>query len=942
MKINTPVTQTEIFLEPRQTIVSKTDLKGVITYVNHDFLEISGFSERELIGQSHNIVRHPDMPPEAFADLWMQMKAGRPWTGLVKNRCKNGDYYWVLANATPVYENDVVIGYMSVRSAPPRERVEAAENAYQKFREGKASGLAIREGRVVNSGLGLGGRVKNLNIGQRVFALFLLFTVSMLLVSGFGIMATNESNSQLQTVYIDRVVPLRELKQVADAYAVSVVDLSHKTRDSAESFGTGLIKLEAAEDVIKDRWKAYASTDLTEEEKVLVAEAESLMHKADSAIIQLKNIFSNKDRDALAFFAAKDLYPAIDPISDKLSELVELQLRVAKSRVEESQAVAQASVIRQVLLISISALFGLYLAIGLVRGIRRPIEAAAVFFRQLSEGRSDLKIESESRDELTAISDAARIMQIKSGFDMSEARRVASEAVRIKIGLDNVVTNVMIADTRFNIIYMNRAIHEMFANAKSDIEKDIPQFKQTDLLGSSIDIFHKNPAHQRAMLDKLSGTHRATIRIGGRTFVLTVNPVVDIDGARHGYVVEWVDRTMEEAVEDEVAIIVSGASHGDFSQRLSVEGKAGFFLRLANDLNMLVQTSEQGLDDVVQVLSGIAEGDLTRNITAEYRGTFGQLKDDSNQTVRRLTEIISKIRQATASINRAAREIASGNQDLSRRTEEQANSLEEAASSMEQLSGTVKHNAENALKANELASNAQHVAVKGGEVVGLVVQTMSAIHQSSSKIADIIGVIDGIAFQTNILALNAAVEAARAGEQGRGFAVVATEVRNLAQRSANAAKEIKGLISDSMEKVEIGNKQVAQAGQTMVQVVSSIQQVARIMADIAHASREQSAGIEQVSLAVSQMDEVTQQNAALVEQAAAAAESLEEQADSLVQMVSVFKLSDVGGVVQRGSPRRLPSMRPTTQQVPESGVMRSKTRKPVALPAGLDDNWKEF
>jgi methyl-accepting chemotaxis protein len=258
---------------------------------------------------------------------------------------------------------------------------------------------------------------------------------------------------------------------------------------------------------------------------------------------------------------------------------------------------------------------------------------------------------------------------------------------------------------------------------------------------------------------------------------------------------------------------------------------------------------------------------------------------------------------------------------------------------MEQLTSTVKQNADNARQANELAGNAQQVAEKGGVVVGQVVQTMGAIAKSSHKIADIIGVIDGIAFQTNILALNAAVEAARAGEQGRGFAVVATEVRSLAQRSAAAAKEIKELIADSVDKVESGNKQVEQAGKTMEQVVTSIKSVARIMSDISEASREQSAGIEQVSLAVSQMDEVTQQNAALVEEAAAAAESLEEQAQALAQSVSIFHID---GQLQRASASTLSgiALLPTA---PASSVERRNVPKPFrSLGAPVDDEWHEF
>ena len=248
MKINLPVTQHEVMLLTGQNIVSKTDLKGQITYVNETFLEISGFTEAELIGQSHNIVRHPDMPPEAFADFWATIKGERPWTGLVKNRCKNGDHYWVLANATPIFQSGVVTGYMSVRTAPSRDQVEAAEGAYRLFREGRAAGLAIREGQVVKAGFSLATWLNNRSIAQRIFAIGGLLTAGMLIVGGLGLMAVGEGNERLNTVYVDRVVPLQQLKEVADAYAVSIVDLSHKARDGAESFESGLGKVNQAQD----------------------------------------------------------------------------------------------------------------------------------------------------------------------------------------------------------------------------------------------------------------------------------------------------------------------------------------------------------------------------------------------------------------------------------------------------------------------------------------------------------------------------------------------------------------------------------------------------------------------------------------------------------------------------------------------------------------------
>jgi methyl-accepting chemotaxis protein len=298
--------------------------------------------------------------------------------------------------------------------------------------------------------------------------------------------------------------------------------------------------------------------------------------------------------------------------------------------------------------------------------------------------------------------------------------------------------------------------------------------------------------------------------------------------------------------------------------------------------------------EAVAVAGRVASGDLSSRIEVHSKDETGRLLQALKQMNESLVKIVGEVRSGSEAIGGGTRQIASGNADLSQRTEEQASSLEETASSMEELTSTVKQNAENARQANQLALGASDVAVKGGSVVRQVVGTMASINESSKKIVDIIGVIDGIAFQTNILALNAAVEAARAGEQGRGFAVVATEVRNLAQRSAAAAKEIKALIGDSVDKVGAGSKLVDEAGKTMEEIVASVKRVTDIMSEITAASQEQSAGIEQVNQAIAQMDEVTQQNAALVEEAAAAAESLQERARNLQAAVSVFTM-DGGG-----------------------------------------------
>ncbi|MFZ6675161.1 methyl-accepting chemotaxis protein [Undibacterium sp. Xuan67W] len=377
----------------------------------------------------------------------------------------------------------------------------------------------------------------------------------------------------------------------------------------------------------------------------------------------------------------------------------------------------------------------------------------------------------------------------------------------------------------------------------------------------------------------------------------------------------------------------------------------------------LLRAISNPLKAVLHQFDSIGNGDLTNQIKPKSNDEMGQLLSGLENMRQSLVQTVTVVRQGSSSIALSSDEIATGNMDLSSRTEQQAASLEETASSMEELTSTVQQNADNARQANTLAVAASEVATRGGQVVGDVVHTMSSIKESSKKIVDIIAVIDGIAFQTNILALNAAVEAARAGEQGRGFAVVASEVRNLAQRSASAAKEIKTLIGDSVDKVEVGTRLVDDAGKTMDEIVTSIQSVADIMAEITAASAEQSDGISQVNQAITKMDEATQQNAALVEQAAAAAGSMQDQARQLNQAVSIFKVtaSDTGSHAGNNAPamHAISSPKPASKTIKKTGTkpaVKSITNKPASTSSSAasaasakkatggasEDDWEEF
>ena len=462
----------------------------------------------------------------------------------------------------------------------------------------------------------------------------------------------------------------------------------------------------------------------------------------------------------------------------------------------------------------------------------------------------------------------------------------AIDASRVRIALDKVASNVMVADTDGNIIYMNDSVTNMFQAAAAEIRTVLPQFDPNRVLGSSFDAFHKVPSHQRNLLGQLRSTHITEIKLGKAVLKIIATPVIDAGGQRLGTVVQWIDRSLEFSTEQEVNAVVSAANTGDLTQRIVEEGKLGFFATLATGVNSILE----------------ANSNLVRNI----------------QT-------------ATMEVSTSADEISTGNLNLSQRTEEQAASLEQTASSMEQMTSTVRQNADNAANASTLASAARSQAEKGGAVVAEAVSAMQGINAASNKIANIIGVIDEIAFQTNLLALNAAVEAARAGEQGRGFAVVASEVRSLASRSAEAAKEIKSLIQDSVSRVAQGTQLVDQSGKVLNEIVSAVTKVTTIIAEIAAASQEQASGIDQVNKAVTSMDQVTQQNAALVEEAASAAESLLEQAQSLSGMIGRFRVLESGqGMSGTGHAREAVTRLPSKASTPSARKLTAvKTSRPA-------------
>ncbi|WP_254460898.1 methyl-accepting chemotaxis protein [Xanthomonas sacchari] len=610
-----------------------------------------------------------------------------------------------------------------------------------------------------------------------------------------------------------------------------------------------------------------------------------------------------KPDEALALLMAQSA-----PLTQKWQDAIARYADLQASRSSEAYAAATAAMARgRAMLIAgglAVVLVSSLLAWMITRSLTVPLARATRAAEAIADGRLDNDVATDARDE------PGRLL-LAMGRMQTQLQRFSHEtALMIELHADKDMRHRMPQD--FPGVYgeLSKGINTMM-------------FEHLDAIVDAIDVLNEYAN---------GDLRRDARRLPGSRAVLHES----MDAAKASLL----------AINTEIKRLAAAAAAGDFSARGDADRFQHDFRLMVQDLNAMMEVSDRNLGKLSSLLQSIASGDLTARMQGDFQGVFAQMRDDANATADQLTGIVGRIQTAAVSINAAASEIATGNDDLSRRTEQQAASLEETAASMEELTSTVKQNAEHARQANQLASGAAAVASQGGAVVGQVVETMSGIEASSKKIADIIGVIDGIAFQTNILALNAAVEAARAGEQGRGFAVVASEVRTLAQRSANAAKEIKALIDDSVTRVAEGSSLVDQAGSTMQEIVASVQRVTDIMGEISAASQEQSAGIEQVNQTVTQMDESTQQNAALVEEATAAARSMEQQSVELTQAVALFKLEGTHAAAPSPapSPSRARNVAPTTTRSPRPQTAAAPARRAPAFAAAvaLDKDWQEF
>lgn len=836
-------------------------------------------------------------------------------------------------------------------------------------------------------------------IKARMTIMIGVMIILMLFGSVIGLYGGYSANARLETVYLDRTASFNDLTIVLDHIQRSRMDaaIAAQSKDIQEARNRASMTIERDHE-INGKWRNYLATALTPEEKQLSDRFIDAWKYYQSLRDQVLNLAINGNFDlATENFVNQDR-SKFDPAHQALFKLVQLQKQLTELAVQENQKGFNHLIVVNCLIIGLGAVFAVAMGLFIMRSVTNSFSKAKKIVDGVAIGRFDTEIQVGQNDEASPLTGSVRYL-------VERMKEFYSAQVRLKKQHDEGRISYRIPAEKFSGAYaeMAKMTNDLVAAhiaVKMQVVKVITQYAQGDL---SVDM-DRLPG-EKAKITEAMDNVKASMRMINNEINYLVEGAVEGDFSRRGdtnkyqyefkQMIERLNQLMQVSdsgldevtkilellangnlsgrvignykgkfsqlknntnqtvaqlneIVSQIKVMVAGAASGDFSQRGDVTKYQNEFKEMIEGLNQLMQICESGLKDMVRILNALAKGDLTQKMTNQYEGIFGQLRDDSEQTVTQLTEIVNKIREAVESINTSAREISDGNNDLSQRTEEQSANLQRTASSMEELTSTVKQNAENAKHANELAASASDVAVKGGEVVGEVVHTMSSINNSSKKIADIISVIDGIAFQTNILALNAAVEAARAGEQGRGFAVVAMEVRALAQRSAAAAKEIKELISVSVSKVEDGTQLVDQAGKTMDEIVSSVKRVTDIMAQIALASQEQSLGIEQVNDSITKMDEITQQNASLVEQAADASESMREQAEQLAQAVRVFRL-DQGAAPNQSAQkveRRGPDRAKNVERIHSSSAADNAKRGQYVLPdsakSGTDDNWEAF
>jgi methyl-accepting chemotaxis protein len=888
----------EYVLSEHDLIMSYTDKNGIITSVNDDLLRITGYAKEDLIGKSHNVIRHPDMPKQVYADLWKTLAKKHTWTGLIKNKRKDGGFYWIRASITPMFQRETVIGYIAVHRNACEKEIKEISQIYDLMRAGTFKGDIIA-GNIVAGDFVSKYRRKfsDIKIKHKIQLLAFFMSLTFVLVSSVDYFNIN----RLDNLFNNTVKDFQSTSQSITHARKARLDL----KSSIESWQNILLRGQNAND-----FTLYKNAFFDDYKSVLqhLEQLKKILIEQQKSTTQVENLLSQQNAnlvkysDALKNYHNDENMRVIDSLTKNLSEdelkafnvLIESLEKELGNQIGNAEINAENVIFEEKVYIFSTLIFLLSVTFSflwlLLQDIVKPLEYAKEKLRAISMGHYLQPVETILQNEVGEMLDVMKAMSVRLGSVIDMEKKASNEHLAVLIGLDSVTTGVMITDTSREIIYVNKAAQVLLKEAESYIKDDFPEFRAEKIVGKNIDIFHKNPAHQIAILDNVTETTEFNIIVGNRNIQLKVSPIINQFGHRLGDVVEWDDLTTRIKIENEISAIVNEAINGRFTGRFEAQDSLGFYKTVTDDLNTLLEVCESGFDDFKRVFSNMVQGDLTEKIEKQYKGDFDILTQDANLAVLQLNTVVFDLNNAIDKVNYTIQDINDGNNNLANRTQVQTENVQQTVSAISSLKTAVDQNDEAAKYANQAVNRVFDVANKGVKVIHNVVSTMEEIHASSLKVGDIISVIDGIAFQTNILALNAAVEAARAGDQGRGFAVVASEVRNLAQLAAGAAKEIKSLITDSEEKIESGGEFVGNAGKIMQEIASSIENVTAMMAKISQSCSEQSLAIDQVNSAIMETENIVKQNADLVVAAANSSTTLEEEMKTLAEKTAYFKV----------------------------------------------------
>lgn len=885
-----PVTDQEIEIKDDALLVSKTNLKGVITYCNKEFIDISGYSESELMASNHNLIRHPDMPASVFQDLWDTLKAKHPWTGIIKNRAKNGDFYWVETNIVPQVENDEVVEYVSLRRKATRQQIIDAETLYKSLNDGSYK-PSLKQRLYKYNFMNRAGLVPKVLVP--VFSLILVFIA----ISAFMLPKMLEDMAVKDAIAAGTNT-VNQLKEVRAYYTKNVIKKVVNKKGFSASYDhagvDGVIPLPAT--MIHELSEIFSKSGTgvalysgfpfpVRKDRVLddfqKAAWESLKNNPDKKYTRSEH----KDGRIVVRTAIADKMVAqgcvnchnnhpMTPKSDWKIGDVRGVLEV-KNDITDKVAAANMIAAKLILvLIAMCVILTFVISWLLFKIVKKPLSDCVTVINHISKGKYDDLIEVKTNDEISELQLTMKTMQSNQGFQVYHALQEAEDGKRIATALSASSTAVILADANNKIIYTNEAAATMFDKIRDAMSQHRPDFDIDKLTDQSIDSLLNNAEHQQALRGKLKQSYVTKFAIGEVDLQIIASPVLADDNSRIGTVVELENQTAQNRV---MKHLTDAASSGDFSKLEADAGEGENYINLAKNINNVLETTGDSINRVVNALDKLSNGDLDCYIEGNYSGVFKRLQESVNSTLDKLADVIEVAQRNSRAGVATSTELSTTAAELGQGSSEQAASLEEIASSMEQMSANIRQSADNAGQTEQIAQKTADDASESGTSVNEAVDAMKSI-------AEKIHIIEEIARQTNLLALNAAIEAARAGEHGKGFAVVASEVRKLAERSQKAASEIGEL---SVTTVDVAEN----AGKKINELVPDIQKTAELVQEISVSAKEQDVGADEINKALQQLDNVVQRAASSAEELSSSAAHLSAQAEEQSKAMSFFKLA---------------------------------------------------